>query len=70
MLGIMKRKRGVENCKHGVKLDIKRDPQGHMLGSIRHEYECAIGQFKGPKLREYCKSVCPKYELREESSEE
>jgi len=65
----MKRKRGVQSCKHGVKIDIRRDHRGQILGSIRHEYECAIGQFKGPKLPEYCKSACPKYEPRTEESE-
>ena len=61
----MKRKRGVETCKHGVKVDIRRDFAGRPLGNIKHGYECAINQFKGPKLPEYCKSACPKYEPRE-----
>lgn len=63
----MKRKRGVETCKHGVKVDIKTDHRGHPLGTIRHVWECDIGQFKGPKLPEYCKSACPKYESKSES---
>ena len=58
----MKRKRGVETCQHGVTEDIKRDFHGRPTGRIRREYSCAIGQFKGSKLREYCKSICPKYE--------
>ena len=41
---------------------------GRLLGSIRHEYECGIGQFKGPKLQEYCKSACPKYEQKPKGS--
>ena len=64
----MKPRRGVETCKHAVKADIKRDFQGRLLGSIRHEYECGIGQFKGPKLQEYCKSACPKYEQKPKGS--
>lgn len=63
----MNRKRSVQNCKHGVQVDIKRDFRGQPLGAIRHEHECGIGQFKGPKLPEYCKSACPKYEPREEA---